>query len=169
MSQLSFSRPFAPEYFGCFPAWPHHGFHLGKPGLGVLLELGSQRELGFDHLAGIRHLPACPHHPRLERKEVSLFFNRGICRRDVHLPGCYLSVAGNARLRELTGEARGNQHAAFVSKPWQQTLKEQHARLSMLGKSRYTTPPWRERVRRAVLKHARPVTGDLGAMRTPCS
>ncbi len=50
---------------------PHHWYHrrrrVGKRSLGLLLELGPQRNLGTHHLARLRRLPPRPHHQRLAR------------------------------------------------------------------------------------------------------
>ncbi len=45
---------------------------LGQPGLGILLELGSQRDVGGDYLAGLCRIPAHANHPRMARTPCRL-------------------------------------------------------------------------------------------------
>ena len=64
--QLPHHRPRLPP--------PHHRHHrrssLGQRSLGLLLELGPQRNLGPHHLASLRRLPPRPHHKGLARQKT---------------------------------------------------------------------------------------------------
>ena len=71
---------------------------LGQPGLGFLLELGPQRDVGGDYLAGVCRLSAHAHHARMERPACSLLRHPGICRCDVYVLRCDVPVAWTPRV-----------------------------------------------------------------------
>ena len=58
---------------------------LGQPGLGFLLELGPQGDVGGDYLAGLCGLSAHAHHARLAGTARGLLRHPGIRGGDVHL------------------------------------------------------------------------------------
>src|SRR5208283_2572810 len=57
------------------------------------LELGSQRDVGGDYLAGVRWLFAHAHYARLAGTARRLLCDSRLCRSDVHLLRSYLPVA----------------------------------------------------------------------------
>src|SRR5207248_11158307 len=71
---------------------------LGQPCLGLLLELGSQRNVGGDYVAGLRGISPHAHHPRVARTPRGLFCHPGICCSDVHLFWSDVPVAWAARV-----------------------------------------------------------------------
>src|SRR5208283_3875561 len=71
---------------------------LGEPDLGLVLELGSKRNLGGHYLAGVCRLSAHAHHPRMAWPSRRLLRHPRLCGGDVHFLWCDLSPARTARL-----------------------------------------------------------------------
>ena len=71
---------------------------LGEPDLGLVLELGSERNLGGDHLVGLRRLFAHAHHPWMAWPACRVLRYPRVCRSDVHFLRCDLLAAWTALL-----------------------------------------------------------------------
>src|ERR1700674_5811584 len=71
---------------------------LGKPDLGLVLELGSKRDLGGDYLVGVRPLSTHAHHSRMAWPARGIFRHRRLRGGDVHLFRCNVPAPRTARL-----------------------------------------------------------------------
>src|ERR1700693_2871397 len=66
--------------------------------MGILLELGPQRNLGCDYLVGVRGLPAYAHHSRMARPPRGLLCHPRLRGCHVHVLRRHLLVARTTRL-----------------------------------------------------------------------
>ena len=71
---------------------------LGEPHLGLLLELGSEGNLGRDYLVGVCRIPAYADHPGMARTARRLLRDSRLRGSDVYLLRGNLSAARNACL-----------------------------------------------------------------------
>src|SRR5579864_7662407 len=69
---------------------------LGEPCLGLLLELGSQGDVGGNHVARVCRISTHAHHSRLARTARGLLCNPRICGGNVYLFWRHLLAAGIA-------------------------------------------------------------------------
>ena len=72
---------------------------LGKPDLGLVLELGPEGDLGCYHLAGLCGLLTHADHARMARTQGRVLRHPGIWRRDLHLPRRHVFASRLTRVR----------------------------------------------------------------------
>ena len=77
------------------------GRHLGRTGMVLLLDLGSERSMGADHLDRICRVPASSS-AKEESENAGMVCDHCCSCRTVHLCGCQQSDARNAFLRLIT-------------------------------------------------------------------